>query len=401
MLVQFLVQDEADLGRWQSGVLTVGGTPEAVVRGARAPARGRVAARPWRRRSGARSARAAAPQRYRVQQFRDGSWRTVGGTRTTGVKGFFTRTRPGRDRRAVPARRRRDGRREPGADRQRHRRLEERLDRRPAGRPRRAQLAPGAVARVLVVAPAQAASCRGGSGCPAPCRSAPRRRARAGRGASSSSPVPQRFGSENCHLAALVDERHAPSPPPRPASSPRPRTSRRSRARRRRGRGRAAASRSPPASPFQRTPTTTQSAVLCSFTLTTPSREPGRYGDAETLRDDAVEAERLEAVEPAARLVELARARREPEALDRVLELRAGAPRAAASTPARRPRAAGRRRRTRPGSPPTAAGSATRPGGGASASRRSRARRPRTITISPSSAERGGSSSPSGRSSGK
>ena len=46
---------------------------------------------------------------------------------------------------------------------------------------RRAQLAPRAVARVLVVAPADAASCRGGSGCPAPCRSAPRRRAPAAR----------------------------------------------------------------------------------------------------------------------------------------------------------------------------------------------------------------------------
>ena len=48
--------------------------------------------------------------------------------------------------------------------------------------------------------------------------------------------------------------------------------------RRPRGRGRAAASRSSSRVPFQRMPTTTQSAVLCSFTLTTPSREPGRYG---------------------------------------------------------------------------------------------------------------------------
>ena len=95
----------------------------------------------------------------------------------------------------------------------------------------------------------------------------------------------------------------APRPPR--ASSRRPRTSRRSRARRPRGRDRAAASRSrsgrPSSSARRRT---TQSAVLCSFIFTTPSREPGRYGSAEPLRDHAVEPERLEAVEPAARLGE-------------------------------------------------------------------------------------------------
>ena len=54
-------------------------------------------------------------------------------------------------------------------------------------------------------------------------------------------------------------------------------SARRSRARRRRRRGRAAASRSAVAPcRFQRTPTITQSAVLYAFTLTTPSREPGR-----------------------------------------------------------------------------------------------------------------------------
>ena len=31
---------------------------------------------------------------------------------------------------------------------------------------------------------------------------------------------------------------------------------------------------------FQRTPTTTQSAVFSGLTLTTPSREPGRYGES-------------------------------------------------------------------------------------------------------------------------
>ena len=57
---------------------------------------------------------------------------------------------------------------------------------------------------------------------------------------------------------------------------------------------------------FQRTPTTTQSAVFSGFTLTTPSREPGRYGEVAPLRDDSVEADRLEPVEPAERLVSVA-----------------------------------------------------------------------------------------------
>ena len=54
----------------------------------------------------------------------------------------------------------------------------------------------------------------------------------------------------------------------------------------------------PSGRPSSGSPTTTQSAVLCSFTLTTPSREPGRYGSTEPLRDHAVEPERLEALEP-------------------------------------------------------------------------------------------------------
>ena len=89
MLVQFLVQDEAISGRWQSGVLTVGGTPKPSYKALELPfaveSRHGLATKLWGQ---VRPGRGA--QRYRVQQFRDGSWRTVGGTRTTGVKGFFT-----------------------------------------------------------------------------------------------------------------------------------------------------------------------------------------------------------------------------------------------------------------------------------------------------------------------
>ena len=66
---------------------------------------------------------------------------------------------------------------------------------------------------------------------------------------------------------------------------------------------------------------TTQSAVLCSLTLTTASREPGMYGRAEPLRDHAVEPGRLEAVEPARRDGELGRRGRDPEALAALQQL--------------------------------------------------------------------------------
>ena len=61
------------------------------------------------------------------------------------------------------------------------------------------------------------ASCRGGSGCPAPCRSAPRRRAPAARAPPRARRVPQRFGSETCQSGVVLDERQHASPRPRPA----------------------------------------------------------------------------------------------------------------------------------------------------------------------------------------
>ena len=193
--------------------------------------------------------------------------------------------------------------------------------------------------------------------------------------ACSSSPLPQRFGSEMRPLGCVLERAAAAAPRPRRGSARRRRTSRRSRARRPRRTGRAAASRSARASPFQRIPTTTQSAVLCSFTLTTPSREPGRYGAPSRFATTPSSPSASKRSSQRARLGEVGRARREPEARRHALELAPAAPRTAASTPARLPRRARRRRRTPPGSRPTAAGSATRPDGAASASRRSRARR--------------------------
>ena len=57
------------------------------------------------------------------------------------------------------------------------------------------------------------------------------------------------------------------------------------------------------------------------LTLTTPSRDPGRYGSPEPLRDDAVEPGGLEPVEPALRLGEVAAVRRQLEPLRLPLEL--------------------------------------------------------------------------------
>ena len=99
------------------------------------------------------------------------------------------------------------------------------------------------------------------------------------------------------------DERASRS---RRASPARPPPSRRSRSRRRRRRGRAASSRSDPDATSSGAPTTTQSAVFSGFTLTTPSREPGRYGEVDALRDHAVEPDGLEAVEPIESLVAVA-----------------------------------------------------------------------------------------------
>ena len=90
---------------------------------------------------------------------------------------------------------------------------------------------------------------------------------------------------------------------------------------------------------FQRSPTTTQSAVFSGFTFATASREPGRVGLVAALRDDAVEPERLERVEPRERLVEVERERRQRQVGADASRASPGAPRAAPASARRRPRA--------------------------------------------------------------
>jgi hypothetical protein len=90
MLIQFLVQDEATSGRWQSGVLTVSGTPKPSYEALELPlaieSQHGLATKLWGQ---VRPGRGV--QLYRLQEFRGGSWHTVGGTRRTNSQGFFTR----------------------------------------------------------------------------------------------------------------------------------------------------------------------------------------------------------------------------------------------------------------------------------------------------------------------
>jgi hypothetical protein len=91
MLVQFLIRDEPEIGRWQSGVLTVGGRTKPSYAALRIPfalrSREGSVTTVWGQVRPGRSI-----QRYRLERFVDGRWRPVGATaRTTGA-GFFTRT---------------------------------------------------------------------------------------------------------------------------------------------------------------------------------------------------------------------------------------------------------------------------------------------------------------------
>jgi hypothetical protein len=93
MLVQFLVQDEPDAARWQSGILTAAGArkpsyaafalPLAVER--RTP----TSVTLWGQiRPGTGS------QQYVLQELRGGAWVQVGGTARTGIRGVFVRAVP-------------------------------------------------------------------------------------------------------------------------------------------------------------------------------------------------------------------------------------------------------------------------------------------------------------------
>ena len=90
MLIQYLYQDEPDVARWQSGYVAAGGSVKLSYRAAQLPlaqvSRTGVRTVLWGQ---VRSGR--GPQRYVLQEFRDGSWRSVGGVATTSANGFLSR----------------------------------------------------------------------------------------------------------------------------------------------------------------------------------------------------------------------------------------------------------------------------------------------------------------------
>jgi hypothetical protein len=91
MLIQYLYQDEPDLARWQSGYIAAEGGVKLSYRAAQLPlaqvSRTGVRTVLWGQ---VRSGR--GPQRYVLQEFKDGGWRSVGGVATTRANGFLTRT---------------------------------------------------------------------------------------------------------------------------------------------------------------------------------------------------------------------------------------------------------------------------------------------------------------------
>ena len=125
---------------------------------------------------------------------------------------------------------------------------------------------------------------------------------------------------------------------------------------------------------FQRTPTTTQSAVFSGLTFTTALRSPARYGSSRRL---AITPSRPIASNAESHSSAASRSRVAGERTNRANRPRgsSAARRAARTSAPARPRRARRMPRRSTGSPPPASARGSRPGGGESASRRSRGRR--------------------------
>ena len=91
MLIQYLYRDEPDAARWQSGLVTSGGSVKTARRAAVLPL-AQVSRRGLRTVVWGQVRPDEGRQRYILQQFRNGGWRAVGGVRTTTTRGFLTRT---------------------------------------------------------------------------------------------------------------------------------------------------------------------------------------------------------------------------------------------------------------------------------------------------------------------
>jgi hypothetical protein len=91
MLIHYLYRDEPEVGRWQSGLLTVDGAAKPALRASMLPL-AQVARDGLRTVVWGRVRPGAGARRYVLQQFRSGGWRAVGGVRATSTRGFLTRT---------------------------------------------------------------------------------------------------------------------------------------------------------------------------------------------------------------------------------------------------------------------------------------------------------------------
>jgi hypothetical protein len=91
VLIHYLVRDEPNVARWQSGVETALGVRKPAYEALRFPltqsSRRGFTTVLWGQVRPGRGVRT-----YRLQQFRSGHWYSVGSTSHTGARGFFTRT---------------------------------------------------------------------------------------------------------------------------------------------------------------------------------------------------------------------------------------------------------------------------------------------------------------------
>jgi len=91
MLIHYIFQDDSQLGGWQSGLVTAGGEAKPALEAFAQPLaevrrRGRSVVVWGQVRPG------TGPQPYRLERLVAGSWRSVGATRRTSPRGYFTRT---------------------------------------------------------------------------------------------------------------------------------------------------------------------------------------------------------------------------------------------------------------------------------------------------------------------
>jgi hypothetical protein len=89
ILIHYLVRDEPDVARWQSGLLTLGDIAKPSYQAFQLPFA-------QQSRSGHRTVlwgqvRPGGRSSYRLQQLRDGKWYSVGANGTTTARGYFTR----------------------------------------------------------------------------------------------------------------------------------------------------------------------------------------------------------------------------------------------------------------------------------------------------------------------